>query len=95
MGGNHWLSHQLIPIIGEAHEAHLSHETEWILMAVSVSIALVALLIAVNRYKKKADEEPISTLGKFLYNKWYIDEFYNNAIVATIEQDVRILKRNH
>jgi len=44
MGGNHWLSHQLIPIIGEAHEAHLSHETEWILMGLSVTIALVAFL---------------------------------------------------
>jgi NADH-quinone oxidoreductase subunit L len=92
MGGNHWLSHQLIPIIGEAHEAHLSHETEWILMAVSVSIALVALLIAVNRYKKKADEEPISTLGKFLYNKWYIDELYNNAIVQPLNKMSGFLK---
>ena len=42
MGGNHWLSHQLIPIIGEAHEAHLSHETEWILMGISITIALIA-----------------------------------------------------
>ncbi len=92
MGGNHWLSHQLIPIIGEAHEAHLSHETEWILMAVSVSIALVALLIAVNRYKKKADEEPISTLGKFLYNKWYIDEFYNNTVVQPLNKMSGFLK---
>ena len=92
MGGNHWLSHQLIPIIGEAHEAHLSHETEWILMAVSVSIALVALLIAVNRYKQKADEEPTSTLGKFLYNKWYIDELYNNAIVQPLNKMSGFLK---
>ena len=92
MGGNHWLSHQLIPIIGEAHEAHLSHETEWILMAVSVSIALVALLIAVNRYKQKVDEEPTSTLGKFLYNKWYIDELYNNAIVQPLNKMSGFLK---
>ena len=92
MGGNHWLSHQLIPIIGEAHEAHLSHQTEWILMAVSVSIALVALLIAVNRYKKKADEEPTSTLGKFLYNKWYIDEFYNNTVVQPLNKMSGFLK---
>jgi len=92
IGGNHWLSHQLIPIIGEAHEAHLSHETEWILMAVSVSIALVALLIAVNRYKQKVDEEPTSTLGKFLYNKWYIDELYNNAIVQPLNKMSGFLK---
>lgn len=92
MGGNHWLSHQLIPIIGEAHEAHLSHETEWILMGVSVTIALIALLIAVSRYKKQADEEPTSTLGKFLYNKWYIDELYNNAIVEPLNKMSGFLK---
>ena len=92
MGGNHWLSHQLIPIIGEAHEAHLSHQTEWILMGVSVTIALVALLIAVSRYKKQADEEPTSTLGKFLHNKWHIDELYNNAIVEPLNKMSGFLK---
>ncbi len=92
MGGNHWLSHQLIPIIGEAHEAHLSHETEWILMGISITIALIALLIAVSRYKKQADEEPTSTLGKFLYNKWYIDELYNNAIVEPLNKLSGFLK---
>jgi NADH-quinone oxidoreductase subunit L len=92
MGGNHWLSHQLIPIIGEAHEAHLSHETEWILMGVSVTIAVIALLIAVCRYKKQADEEPTSTLGKFLYNKWHIDELYNNAIVEPLNKMSGFLK---
>jgi NADH-quinone oxidoreductase subunit L len=83
MGGNHWLSHQLIPIIGEAHEAHLSHETEWILMGVSVTIAVIALLIAVSRYKKQA---------KFLYNKWHIDELYNNAIVEPLNKMSGFLK---
>jgi len=92
MGGNHWLSHQLIPIIGEAHEAHLSHEIEWILMGVSVTIAVIALLIAVSRYKKQADEEPTSTLGKFLHNKWHIDELYNNAIVEPLNKMSGFLK---
>ena len=92
MGGNHWLSHQLIPIIGEAHEAHLSHETEWILMGVSVTIALIALLIAVNRYKKQADQEPTTALGKFLYNKWYIDELYNNVVVEPLNKMSGFLK---
>jgi len=92
MGGNHWLSHQLIPIIGEAHEEHLSHETEWILMGVSVTIAVIALLIAVNRYKKQADQEPTTALGKFFYNKWYIDELYNNAIVEPLNKFAGFLK---
>ena len=92
MGGNHWLSHQLIPVIGEQHEGHLSHETEWILMAVSVSIALVALFIAIARYKKQVDAEPQTALGKFLQDKWYIDELYNNAIVQPLNKFAGFLK---
>jgi NADH-quinone oxidoreductase subunit L len=92
MGGHHWLSHQLAPIIGEAHEVHLSHATEWALMGASVSIAVIALLIAVNKYKRQADGEPQTTLGKFLYNKWYVDELYNNAIVQPLNKFAGFLK---
>jgi NADH-quinone oxidoreductase subunit L len=92
MGGHHWLSHQLIPIVGEAHEATLSHSTEWALMGSSVAIATIALLIALNRYKKQADGEPKNALGKFLYNKWYVDELYNNAIVEPLNKFAGFLK---
>jgi NADH-quinone oxidoreductase subunit L len=92
MGGHHWLSHQLAPIIGEAHEVHLSHATEWALMGASVSIAVIALLIAVNKYKRQADGEAQTALGKFLYNKWYVDELYNNAIVQPLNKFAGFLK---
>ena len=36
MGGHHWLSHQLIPIVGEPIELGLSHSLEWTLMAIKV-----------------------------------------------------------
>jgi NADH-quinone oxidoreductase subunit L len=92
MGGNHWLAHQLIPIIGEQHEAHLSHSTEWALMGISVSIALIALFIAIGKYKKQIDAEPETSLGKFLQNKWYIDELYNNVIVEPLNKLAAFLK---
>ena len=92
MGGNHWLAHQLIPIIGEQHEAHLSHSTEWALMGISVSIALIALFIAIGKYKKQIDAEPETSLGKFLQNKWYIDELYNNVIVEPLNKLAGFLK---
>jgi NADH-quinone oxidoreductase subunit L len=92
MGGHHWLSHQLAPIVGEAKEVHLSHSTEWALMGASVAIAVTALLIAVNRYKRQADGEPQTTLGKFLYNKWYVDELYNNMIVQPLHKFAGFLK---
>ena len=92
MGGHHWLSHQLSTIVGEPTEIALSHATEWILMAVSVSIAVIALLIAVIIYKKKTDEAPTSFIGKFFYNKWHIDELYNTAIVNPLNRFAGFLK---
>ena len=92
MGGHHWLSHQLTPIVGVTKEAALSHSTEWALMGASVSIAVIALFIAVNRYKRQADGEPQTALGKFLYNKWYVDELYNNAIVQPLNKFAGFLK---
>jgi len=92
MGGNHWLSHQLVPIIGETKEVALSHSTEWALMGASVGIAIIALLIAINRYKRQADEVPQTAMGKFLYNKWYVDELYNAVIVQPLNRFAGFLK---
>jgi len=92
MGGHHWLSHQLAPIVGEAKEAGLSASTEWALMGVSVTIAVVALLIALSIYRKKADGEPQTALGKFLYNKWYIDELYETIILNPLNKFAGFLK---
>jgi len=92
MGGHHWLSHQLIPIVGDAKEVALSHSTEWALMGASVSIAVIALFIAINRYKRQADAIPQTALGKFLYNKWYVDELYENAIVQPLNKLAGFLK---
>ncbi len=92
MGGHHWLSHQLIPIVGEPVELGLSHSLEWTLMGLSVAIAIIALLIAVVIYQKKTDASPTTVLGKFFYNKWHIDEFYNEAIVNPLNQFAGFLK---
>ena len=92
MGGGHWLSHQLTPIVGAPHEAVLSHSTEWMLMAVSVAIAVTALLIAVLIYRKKADGVPQTSIGKFLFNKWHIDELYDLVIVNPLNRFAGFLK---
>ncbi len=92
LGGHHWLSHHLSSIIGAEHALHLSHTTEWILMGTSVAIALVALLIAIGKYSKQADGEPQTALGKFLYNKWLVDELYENTIVQPLNRLAGFLK---
>ncbi len=92
LGGHHWLGHHLSSIIGAEQALHLSHTTEWILMGTSVAIALVALLIAIGKYSKQADGEPQTALGKFLYNKWLVDELYEKAIVQPLNRFAGFLK---
>jgi len=92
LGGHHWLSHHLSSIIGAEQALHLSHTTEWILMGSSVTIAVVALLIAIGKYSKQADGEPQTALGKFLYNKWLVDELYEKAIVQPLHRFAGFLK---
>ena len=92
LGGHHWFGHHLSSIIGTEQALHLSHTTEWILMGTSVAIALVALLIAIGKYSKQADGEPQTALGKFLYNKWLVDELYEKAIVQPLNRFAGFLK---
>ncbi|MEI6150980.1 MAG: NADH-quinone oxidoreductase subunit L [Chitinophagia bacterium] len=92
MGGHHWLAGQLSTIVSTPHEASLAVSTEWILMAVSVAIAAIALLIALSRYSKQTDEEPSSAIGKLFYHKWYIDELYQKAIIDPLNEFALFLK---
>ena len=92
LGGHHWLGQHLSSIIGAEHTLHLSHTTEWILMGSSVTIAVLALLIAISKYSKQADGEPQTALGKFLYNKWLVDELYEKAIVQPLNRFAGFLK---
>ncbi|HLL42170.1 MAG TPA: proton-conducting transporter membrane subunit, partial [Segetibacter sp.] len=79
----HALEHFLSPVIvRSSEESHnLSHGAELMLMAVSVGVALIAIIYAWTRFSKKPEiAEPEGT-GRFLANRWYMDEMYD-AIVA-------------
>ena len=92
MGGHQWLAVHLTSIVGAPHSSHLAHTTEWMLMGISVSIAVIAVIIAISIYRKKADDEPQTALGKFLYNKWYVDELYDAVIVRPLDKLAAFLK---
>ena len=64
----------------------LSHSTEYMLMAVSVIGALIALIYAWNKYSKyqKTMAEPTG-FAKILANKWYVDELYNGMIISPLK----------
>lgn len=72
-----------------AHEGHLDHSTEMMLMGIASGIVLVLLAITYSVYvsKKsmaKSDEE-LSGLDKLLNKKFYVDEIYNALIVRPLE----------
>ncbi|WP_316819728.1 NADH-quinone oxidoreductase subunit L [Pedobacter gandavensis] len=84
LGGSHWLSHWLAPVIKHTGEAP-DHATEYMLMAVSVIGVLIAIGFAYAKYVKQnhiplPDEGKRSALANLSYQKFYIDEIYDFLI---------------
>ena len=70
-------------------ESTVEHSTEYILMAVSAGVALLALILAYVMYiSRRAVPAPESTERSLpeqvVYNKYYIDEFYETLIIRPI-----------
>jgi NADH-quinone oxidoreductase subunit L len=89
MGGHHELGAYLAPVFETSHkilgEHELSHSTEWLLMTISVFVALAAMLYAYITYAKNgsvpvSDEEERPGLSNLSYHKFYIDELYDMII---------------
>jgi NADH-quinone oxidoreductase subunit L len=76
----HRLNRFLSGVINLPKEHHISHSTEWILMAALLSCVVVAIFIANKLYNGKTDKEATG-FAKVLENKWYVDELYDTVIV--------------
>jgi NADH-quinone oxidoreductase subunit L len=84
LGGSHWLSQWLSPVIKHVGEAP-DHTTEYVLMAVSVVGVLISIAIAYGKYVKQSyipipDEGKRSILTNLSYHKFYVDEIYDALI---------------
>ncbi len=69
--------------------AHIDHATEYMLMGISVAVAIVAIIIAYVMYVKKdtvpaPETAKLSPIHNLIYNKYYIDELYNAIIVRPL-----------
>ncbi|NML19281.1 NADH-quinone oxidoreductase subunit L [Pseudoflavitalea sp. G-6-1-2] len=88
MPNSHALGEFLAPIFADsakhAHAHHLDHSTEYVLMAVSVIGAAIAIIYAIFRFTRKPDLQEATGFGKVLADKWYVDEFYNGIIVRPL-----------
>jgi NADH-quinone oxidoreductase subunit L len=89
LGGHHELEHFLAPVFEKSNailgEHHLQASTEFILMGISVGVALIALIYAYIKYAKNgsvpvADTEERPALTSISYHKFYIDELYDMII---------------
>ncbi|SMD05094.1 NADH-quinone oxidoreductase subunit L [Pedobacter nyackensis] len=81
LGGSHWLSHWMAPVIKHVGEAP-DHATEYMLMAVSVLGVLISIGVAYSKYVKQnhipvPDEASRPALARLSYNKFYFDEIYD------------------
>ncbi len=91
LGGSEKLHHWLEPVLGRGEEIAASslgshgEGLEIPLMIVSVVIALIGILIATRYYKQRTtlaqNERKLGGLYKLSYNKFYVDEIYDAAIV--------------
>ena len=67
-------------------EGEHAASTEWILMGVSVAIAIIGITVARWFYHHKPEipdtlEKQLKPLHGLLYNKWYVDELYDFLFV--------------
>ena len=61
---------------------HMSHATEWILIVLSVLVAVAGIIVAYKKYAKFDIEKPEEEIG-LIGNKFYVDEIYHAVFVET------------
>jgi NADH-quinone oxidoreductase subunit L len=84
-------SYEIVKNLNEGH--HVSHATEYILLAVSIISILIAIVFAWSRYSKKPETEDATGFGKILANKWYVDELYDTIISKPLLQTAEFFNR--
>jgi NADH-quinone oxidoreductase subunit L len=80
------LSRKINPKVIEA--SHMSHSQEYILMGISVTVALISLVIAYVMYISKKiipkPDDQLTGIPKLIYNKYYVDEIYDTVFSKPI-----------
>lgn len=92
LGGTHFLEEFLKPVFEDsslrmAH--HLSHDTEYMLMGVAITVMAVAIYYAHDIYVKKntlpvGETEELNPIHKLVYKKYWVDELYENVITKPL-----------
>jgi NADH-quinone oxidoreductase subunit L len=80
------LAHFLHPVFagGETGAEPISSSTEWMLMGASTLLALVMVVFALSRFSKKPELGEPAGIGKWMADKFYVDEIYDALIVRPL-----------
>lgn len=93
LGGSNRFVSFLAPSLATTHPHHLSHATEYVLMALSVAVAAAGILLAWRWYGQKgatpevpsaaaqAFSEKTGSLGRLVENRWFVDEGIEAAVL--------------
>jgi len=95
-----WLHHWLEPVTARAHEVQLAHlgevghsapigggEVAWAIISTVAALAVVVAAFRVvgrQDVRTAAESAPPVGFANVLYNKYYVDEFYDRVIVQPI-----------
>ncbi len=88
----HQLRDYLAPVVQNFNVHHLSHETEWMLMGISVAL-IVIMIIWAYLHTRKINFKENTGLAKVLEQKWYIDELYATVIIKPFKGIALVLDR--
>ncbi|MCW3103595.1 MAG: dehydrogenase subunit [Bacteroidetes bacterium] len=92
LGGRHFLEEFLKPVFEDSSFRlvhHLSHNTEYILMAVAVAVMAGSIWYAYKTYVTDKtvpaeSEEELNPLHKLVYRKYMVDELYESIITKPL-----------
>lgn len=87
--GHSWLNSYLSPIlVGGMPQEHGTSAHQYLLIGISILIALIGLAIAYYQYIVKSvvpeGDDKLTGFAKVAYNKYYIDEIYNALFVKPL-----------
>jgi NADH-quinone oxidoreductase subunit L len=93
LGGSNRFVSFLAPSLATAHPHHLSHATEYVLMALSVAVAAAGIFLAWRWYGQKGATPEVPSaaaqafhgktgaLGRLVENRWFVDEGIEAAVL--------------
>jgi NADH-quinone oxidoreductase subunit L len=94
--GNTWLHHFLSPLFSKTSEEHAFGTLEYSLMGIALVGAFIGIGLAYNKYIKQntvpEEDAKITGFAKVLYNKYYVDEFYETLFVKPINALARFFR---